>query len=99
MLSPTWGPVLALADVFVDQVHALAAVLTGITMALIELVLTPVARVAWHAVTGVAGDAVYAGAVVARVGLAVIDVAFTESTLEPWRDILSSQSTEHGHAS
>lgn len=75
---------LALADVFVDQVHALAAVLTGVTMALIELVLTPVARVAWHAVTGVAGDAVYAGAVVARVGLAVIDVAFTESTLEPF---------------
>lgn len=76
---------LALADVLVDQIHALAAVLTGVTMALVELVLAPVACVSWHAVTGVAGDAVYAGAVVARVGLAVINVAFTESALEPCR--------------
>lgn len=76
---------LALADVFVDKVHALAAVLTGVTMALVELVLTPVACVAWHTVTGVAGDAVYACAMVAWVGLAVIDVAFAESSLKPWR--------------
>lgn len=76
---------LALADVFVDKVHALATVLTGVTMALIELVLAPVARVAWYAVTGVARDAVDAGTVVARVGLAVIDVAFAESAFEPWR--------------
>lgn len=76
---------LALADVFVDQVHALSTVLTGVTMALIELVLAPVSSVTWHAVAGVAGDAVYTGAMVARVGLAVIDVAFAESTLKPWR--------------
>lgn len=76
---------LALADVFVNQVHTLAAVLTGVTMALIELVLAPVARVSRHTVTSVAGDAVYAGAMVARVGLAVINVAFAESSLEPWR--------------
>lgn len=83
---------LALADVFVDQIHTLAAILTGVTMALIELILATVASVTWHTVTCVAGDAVDAGAVVARVGLAVIDVAFTESALEPWREETESWS-------
>lgn len=74
---------LALADVFVDQVHTLAAILTGVTMALVELILTPIARVTRHAVTGVAGNAVYTCAMVARVGQAIIDVAFAESALKP----------------
>lgn len=76
---------LALADVFIDQIHALAAILTGVTMALIELIFTPVACVSRHTVTGVAGDAVHAGSMVAWVRLAVINVAFTESALEPWK--------------
>lgn len=76
---------LALADVLVDQVHALAPVLTGVAVALVELVLAAVAGVARIAVAGVAGDAVDAGAVVAGVGLAVVDVALAQGAFVAWR--------------
>lgn len=72
---------LALADVLVDQVHTLAAVLTRVAVALVELVLAAVAGVAGVAVAGVAGDAVHAGAVVAGVRLAVVDVALAQRPL------------------
>lgn len=74
---------LTLADVLVDQVHTLAPILAGVTVALVQLVLTAVTRVARIAVTRVAGDAVHAGAVVARVGLAVVGVALAQCALVP----------------
>lgn len=69
---------LALADVLVDQVHTLASILTRVAVALIELVLTAIARVASITVAGVAGNAIYACTMVTRVRLAVVDVALTE---------------------
>lgn len=69
---------LTLADVLVDQVHTLASVLARIAVTLIELVLTAVPCVASIAVTGVAGNAIYASTMVAWVRLAVVDVALTE---------------------
>lgn len=69
---------LALADVFVNQVHTLAPILTWVAVALIKLVLTAIARVARFTVAGVAGDSIYTGAVVARVWLAIIDVTLTK---------------------
>lgn len=72
------GSVLTLTDVLVDQVHTLAAILAGVAVALVELILTAVARVAGVAVTGVARNSVDAGAVMTRVGLAVVDIAVAE---------------------
>lgn len=69
---------LALADVFVNQVHTLAPILTWVAVALIKLVLTAIPRVARFTVAGVAGDSIYTGAVVARVWLAVIDVTLAK---------------------
>lgn len=69
---------LALADVLVDQVNTLASILTRVAVALVELVLAAIACVARIAVTGVAGDTIYAFPVVAWVGLAVVDIALTE---------------------
>lgn len=86
---------LTLADVLVDQVHTLAPILTGVTVALVQLVLAAVARVARLAVTRVAGDAVHAGAVVARVGLAVVGVALAQCALVP----LGKRQQELGQAS
>lgn len=69
---------LALADVFVDQVHTLASILARVAVALIELVLTAIACVASITVTGVAGNAIYASTMVAWVGLTVVDITLTE---------------------
>lgn len=69
---------MALADVLVDQVHALAPVLAGVAVALVELVFAAVAGVARVAVAGVAGDAVDACPVVAGVRHAVVDVTLTQ---------------------
>lgn len=80
----TRRPVQALADVLVDAVHALAPVQAGVAHALVELVLAAVARVARLACAAVSGDAVHTGSVVTGVRLAVIDVALTEGSLEPW---------------
>lgn len=71
---------LALADVLVDKVHTLASILTRVAVALIELVLTAIARVASITVTGVAGNAIYACTMVAWVGLTVIDITLTEGS-------------------
>lgn len=69
---------LALADVLVDQIHTLAPILTRVAVALIELVLTAIACVARITVAGVAGDAVYAGTMVARVRLTVVYITLTQ---------------------
>lgn len=69
---------LALADVLVNQVHTLAPILTRVAMALIELVLTAIACVARITVTGVAGNAIYAGTMVAWVRLTVVDITLTQ---------------------
>lgn len=72
------GPMLALADILVDQVHALASVLAGVAVALVELVLTAVPGVTRLAVTGVAGNAVDTGPVMAGVRLAVVNITLTQ---------------------
>lgn len=69
---------LALADVLVNQVHTLASILTGVAVALIELVLTAVARVSRVTVTGVTGNAIYAGTMVAWVRLTVVNIALAQ---------------------
>lgn len=72
---------LTLADVLVDQVHTFTSVLAWVAVALIELVLTAIACVASIAVTGVAGNPIYASAMVAWVGLTVVDITLTEFSL------------------
>lgn len=47
-------------------------------MALIELVLTAIARVARITVTGVTGNAIYARTMVAWVRLTVVDITLTQ---------------------
>lgn len=69
---------LALADVFVDQVHTLAPVLTRVAVTLIELVLTAIACITSITVTGVTGNAIHTSTVVAWVRLTVVDVILTE---------------------
>lgn len=69
---------LALADVLVDQVHALASVLAGVTVALVELVLTAIPSVPRVAVTGVAGNTVDTCPVMAWIWLAVVDITLTQ---------------------
>lgn len=76
---------LALADVFVHQVYTLAPILTGVAVALIELVLTAIACVAGVTVAGVAGDAINAGAMVTWIGLTVVDIILTECPFIPLR--------------
>lgn len=68
---------LALTNVLVYQVHTLAPILAGVAVALVELILTAIARVASVTVTGVAGNAIDASTVVARVRLAVVDITLT----------------------
>lgn len=51
-------------------------------MAFVELVLAAVASVARLTVTIVTGNAIYASAMVARVRLAVIDVALAQPSLK-----------------
>lgn len=75
---------LTLADVLVDQIHTLAVVLAGVAMTLIELVLTAVASVAGITVTGEDVYAVHAGAMVARVRLAIVNVALAEGAFVPF---------------
>lgn len=81
----TRRPGLTVAEVLVDQVHALAPVLAGVAVTLVHLVLAAVARVARLADTREAGDAVHAGAVVARVRITVITVPLANGALETWR--------------
>lgn len=74
---------LTLADILVDKVHTLAAILAGVAVALIELVLAAVAGVAGIAVTCVTGNAIKASAMVAWVRLAVINVALAQGSFKP----------------
>lgn len=69
---------LALADVFIDQVYTFAPVLTRIAVALIELILTAIASVASITVTCVASNAIYARAMVTWVGLTVVDITLAK---------------------
>lgn len=69
---------MALTDVLVDQVHTLSSILTGVTVALIELVLTAVPSVPRITVTGVAGNPVYTCTVMAGIRLAVVDITLTQ---------------------
>lgn len=69
---------LTLADVFVNQVHTLAPILTWIAVALIKLVLATIACVARVAVAGVASNSIDASAMVAWVWLTVVDVTLTK---------------------
>lgn len=100
------GSMLALADVLVHQVHTLAPVLTRVAVALVELVLTAIARVAGVTVTAVAGNAIDAGAVVAWVGLTVVDITlaecafitFSAAALEPVGPVVALRSILAGRA-
>lgn len=69
---------LALAHVFVNQVDTLAPILTWVAVALVKLVLTAIACVAWVTAAGVASDSIDAGAMVTWVWLTVVDVTFTK---------------------
>lgn len=69
---------LALTDIPVDLVQTLAPILTGVTVALIQLILTAIACVSWITVTRVASNAVYASTMVAWVRLTVVDVTLAE---------------------
>lgn len=58
--------------------------LTGITMALVDLVLTAIPSVTSHTHTGEAGNAIYTSAMVARIWGAVIYVLFTQNPFETY---------------
>lgn len=100
------GSMLALADVLVDQVNTLAPILTRVAVALIELVLTAIACVASVAVTGVAGNAIYASTMVAWVRLTVVDITlaecpfitFSTAALEPIGPVVAFRSILAGRA-
>lgn len=72
----------AVALVSVDQVNAASPVLTGVTVALLNLDVADGAGVSRVALAGEGGDAVLAHAVVARLRFAVVDVLLTEWTGE-----------------
>lgn len=72
---------LTLADIFIDQVHTFAPILTRVAVALIELILTAIACVSRITITGVASDAIDASTMVAWVWLTVVGVALTECPL------------------
>lgn len=54
-------------------------------MALIKLVLTAVACVAWITVAGVTGNSIYAGTMVAWVRLTVVDITLTQCAFITWK--------------
>ena len=72
---------LALADVFIDQVYTFSPILTRIAVALIELILAAIACVASITITCVASDPIYARAMVARVRLTVVDITLAKCPL------------------
>lgn len=69
---------LALTYILVDLVHTLTPILTGVAVALIELILTAIACVSRITVTCKASNAIYASTMVAWVRLTVVDIALTE---------------------
>lgn len=70
---------LALTDVLVDEVYTLSTILTRVAVAFVELILTAIACVSRVTITCVACNSIYAGAMVAWIGLAVVDITLTES--------------------
>lgn len=78
----TCGPFEADAVVGVVPVLAGAPIFAGLALALVDVDVAAVARVAGLAEAGEGGDAVLAGPVVARVRVTLIDVNLTVSTCE-----------------
>lgn len=74
-----WGTV---ALVGIDQVDAAPSVLTGVTVALLDLDVADGAGVSRVTLTGEGGDAVFTHAVMARLGHTVINVLLTEHSGE-----------------
>lgn len=81
-LPLTRGPFEAEAVVGVVPVLAGPSIFAGLALALVDVDVAAVARVAGLAEAGEGGDAVLAGPIVARVGVALIDVDLTVSTRE-----------------
>lgn len=91
---PTWsprgsllltrGPFEADAVVGVVPVLAGAPVFAGLALTLIDVDVAAVAGVAGLAEAGEGGDAILAGAIVARVRVTLIDVNLAVSTRETW---------------
>lgn len=73
----TCGPLGTEADVGIVAVLAGAPVAAGLAVALVDVGLAVVARVAWLAQAGEGGHPVTAGPVVAGVGVALVDVHLT----------------------
>lgn len=80
----TRGPLEAQAIVGVVPVLAGPPISAGLALALIDVDVAAVARVARLAEAGEGGDAVLAGPIVARVGVALINVDLTVYTRETW---------------
>lgn len=77
---------LTLTDVLVDQVYTLSRILTWVTVAFVELILTAIACVSRITITCVACNSIYAGAMVAWIWLAVVDITLTESPFITWEE-------------
>lgn len=98
---------LTLADIFIDQVHTLAPILTRVAVALIELILTAIACVSRITITCVASNAIYASTMMAWVWLTVVDVAlaecpfitFSTTALKPVGSVVAFCSVLAGRAS
>lgn len=72
----------AVALVGVDQVDAASSVLAGVAVALLHLDVADRACVSWVTLTGESGDAIFADAMMARLGHTVVDVFLTEHSSE-----------------
>lgn len=81
----TCGALGTATDVSVLPVLAGASVLAGLTQALVDVGLAQAARVARAAVAGEGGQAVLAGAIVARVRVALVHVRLAVLTGVTWR--------------
>lgn len=91
----TRGPLEAQAIVGVVPVLAGPPVSAGLALALIDVDVAAVARVAGLAEAGEGGDAVLAGPIVARVGVALINVDLTVYTRETWSHWRHTVRMEH----
>lgn len=91
----TRGPLEAQAIVGVVPVLAGPPISAGLALALIDVDVAAVARVAGLAEAGEGGDAVLAGPIVARVGVALINVDLTVYTRETWSHWRHTVRMEH----
>lgn len=92
----TWGALRAEAAVGVGAILASASILTGLTEALVDVGLAQAAREASFALAAERGQAILAGAVVAGVWCALVDVKLTVLSGVAWvgdaqdgRDLIS----------